>query len=250
MTIFTCFNQFEDMMTCIYDAWDSKLGHKNIRLLTEPVGNLELFCDYLHVDADKKKTASVINSIQNKISFEAYQMVFRCAMSQVPDKLDVIYRFLLFGFTYGSKVVNMLQIPAVSAIFEVNRSVLNEAHQFQEFLRFTLMQDNVLVSHIEPRSDILTFLAPQFEDRMPSENWMIIDDNRKTAVVHPTNSEFYLTSLSNEEFDRLKLLEDHSDPYIDLWKGFFETIGIKERKNYKCQRNHIPLWCRKHVTEF
>lgn len=250
MTIFTCFNQFEDMMTCIYDAWDSKLGHKNIRLLTEPVGNLELFCDYLHVDADKKKTASVINSIQNKISFEAYQMVFRCAMSQVPDKLDVIYRFLLFGFTYGSKVVNMLQIPAVSAIFEVNRSVLNEAHQFQEFLRFTLMQDNVLVSHIEPRSDILTFLAPQFEDRMPSENWMIIDDNRKTAVVHPTNSEFYLTSLSNEEFDRLKLLEDHSDPYIDLWKGFFETIGIKERKNYKCQRNHIPFWCRKHVTEF
>ncbi len=250
MRIFTCFDQFEDMMTCIYDAWDSKLGHKNIRLLTEPVGNLELFCDYLHVDADKRKTASVISSIQNKISFEAYQMVFRCAMSQVPDKLDVIYRFLLFGFTYGSKVVNMLQIPAVSSIFEVNRRVLNESHQFQEFLRFTLMQDDVLVSHIEPRSDILTFLAPQFEDRMPSENWMIIDDNRKTAVVHPTNSEFYLTSLSKEEFDRIKSLEDKSDPYVELWKGFFETIGIKERKNYKCQRNHIPLWCRKHVTEF
>lgn len=250
MRIFTCFDQFEDMMTCIYDAWDSKLGHKNIRLLTEPVGNLELFCDYLHVDADKRKTASVINSIQHKISFEAYQMVFRCAMSQVPDKLDVIYRFLLFGFTYGSKVVNMLQIPAVSAIFEVNRRVLNESHQFQEFLRFSLMQDGVLVSHIEPRSDILTFLAPQFEDRMPSENWMIIDDNRKTAVVHPANFEFYLTALSKEEFDRIKNLEDRSDPYVELWKGFFETVGIKERKNYKCQRNHIPLWCRKHVTEF
>lgn len=27
-----------------------------------------------------------------------------------------------------------------------------------------------------------------FADRMPSENWMIIDDNRKKAVVHPVNN--------------------------------------------------------------
>ena len=114
MTIFTCFDQFEDMMTCIYDAWASKLGHRNVRLLTEPIGNLELFCDYQHVDADEKKTVSVINSIQKKISFDAYQMVYRCAMSQVPEKLDVIYRFLLLGFAYGNKVMQMLQHPAVN----------------------------------------------------------------------------------------------------------------------------------------
>lgn len=250
MTIFTCLDRFEDMMTCIYDAWASKLGHKNIRLLIEPIGNLELFCEYLHVDADEKKTASVISSIQRKISFEAYQMVYRCAMSQLPEKLDVIYRFLLLGFAYGGKVVQMLQHPAVIAIFELNRKVLNEAHLFREFIRFTSMQDDVLVAHIEPKSDILTFLAPQFEDRMPSENWMIIDDNRKTAVVHPTDCEFYLTSLSEEEFQRLEVLEDKSDPFVELWKGFFETIGIKERKNYRCQRNHMPIWYRKHATEF
>lgn len=52
MTIFTCKDTFEDMMSCIYTAWASRLGHKNIRLKTEPIGNLELFCDYRHVDHD------------------------------------------------------------------------------------------------------------------------------------------------------------------------------------------------------
>ncbi len=31
-----------------------------------------------------------------------------------------------------------------------------------------------------------------FADRMPSENWMIIDDNRKKAVVHPVNNKKYV----------------------------------------------------------
>ena len=50
MVIFTCSDNFEAMMTCIYDAWAARLGHSNIRLQTEPVGNLELFCEYRHID--------------------------------------------------------------------------------------------------------------------------------------------------------------------------------------------------------
>ena len=62
MTVFTCEDNFDAMMTCVYEAWASRLGHSNIKLKTEPLGNLELFCDYRHVDADPKKTASVVLS--------------------------------------------------------------------------------------------------------------------------------------------------------------------------------------------
>ena len=57
MTVFTCEDNFDAMMTCVYEAWASRLGHSNIKLKTEPIGNLELFCDYRHVDADPEKTA-------------------------------------------------------------------------------------------------------------------------------------------------------------------------------------------------
>ena len=55
-------------------------------------------------------------------------------------------------------------------------------------------------------------------------------------------------ALSKEEMDRLSIQTD--DPFIDLWKDFFNTIGIKERENHQCQRNLMPLWYRKHMTEF
>lgn len=250
MIIFTCENTFESMMTCIYDAWASKEGHQNIRLQTEPIGNYELFCEYRHIDGDKEKCQKVIRSIQKKISFSAYQMVYRCAMSAHSDKLDIIYRFLLLGFTYHAKVTSMLQNPHVMALFEVNRKVTNEAHYFREFIRFQSLPNHVLVAHIEPKSDVLTLLAPAFEDRLPSENWMIIDDSRQTALVHPSDTDSYLTNLTNEELSRLKQTESLGDPFIDLWKTFFHTIGIQERENPVCQRNHLPVWYRKHMTEF
>ena len=40
------------------------------------------------------------------------------------------------------------------------------------------------------------------------------------------------------------------DVYVDMWKTFFETISIEERRNPRCQRNMLPLRYRKYMTEF
>ena len=59
---------------------------------------MELFCEYRHVEADKEKTESVIRTIQQKISFRAYQMVYHAAMAaDEEEKLDSIYRFFNIG---------------------------------------------------------------------------------------------------------------------------------------------------------
>ncbi|MEE1313395.1 MAG: TIGR03915 family putative DNA repair protein [Lachnospiraceae bacterium] len=247
-TVFTCRDQFEDMMTCIYDAWASRLGHSNIKLKTEPIGNLELFCNYHHIEEDSCKSKSVIQSIQKKISLHAYIMIYRVAMSHQEDKLDTIYRFLVAGFHYGPSVIDFLQEPVVMRILELDRSVSNEAHYHREFIRFSNLPGNVLVSHVSPKSNILSLIAPHFADRLPSENWIIIDDTRSTAVIHPADQDYYLTTLSQKEMDHLSKKTD--DPFVDLWKIFFNCIGIKERKNPTCQRNMLPLWYRKHMTEF
>ena len=247
-TVFTCKDQFDDMMTCIYEAWASRLGHSNIFLLTEPLGNLELFCEYKHIEPEPQKTASVVRTIKQKVSYQAYSMVYRAAMSHEKNKLDSIYRFLIAGFSYGPSVLNYLQEPVVMRIFELNRKVANEAHYFKEFIRFSNQENDILISHISPKSNVLTLVAPHFADRLPSENWMIIDDTRQNAIVHPSDQDYYFTALSEKEMAHLS--QKTNDPFIGLWKDFFETIGIKERKNPRCQRNMLPLWYRKNMTEF
>ena len=249
MTVFTCGTSFEAMMTCIYDAWDSRLGHDNLRLQLEPVLQEELFCDYIHVEPDAGKAEKVVRSIQKKISYEAYRQTFLAAMSFEDDRLDAIYRFLVLGFSAGRKLTDMLFRPEVMWILELSRKVGNEANYFREFTRFTQV-GKVYVAHIEPKCNVTSISAEHFADRMPSEYWMMIDDNRRIAAVHPKNQPFYMTELSDREMHDLAVTEKSDDIYTDLWKEFFQSIGIEARKNEKCQRNLMPLWYRKHMTEF
>ena len=42
----------------------------------------------------------------------------------------------------------------------------------------------------------------------------------------------------------------YNDEYRELWKIFFDTIGIDTRQNPKCQRTQLPMWFRENMTEF
>lgn len=249
MTVFTCGESFEAMMTCIYEAWASRIGHENIRLQLEPVRQEELFCRYIHVEPDARKTEKVVRSIRKKISYEAYRQVFFAAMSFQEERLDAIYRFLVLGFSVGPRLTDMMFRPEVMWILELCRKSANEANYFREFTRFTLV-GGIYVAHIEPKCNITAISAEHFADRMPSEHWMILDDRRRIAAVHPKDQPFYMTELSEKEMERLRRTEEEKDLYTDLWKEFFRSIGIEARANEKCQRGHMPLWYRRHATEF
>lgn len=251
MMVFTCEDEFEGMLTCIYDAWEWALknGHNNLRLEVEPVLQSSLFDSYHHVDADSDKAKKVARSIRNKISTKAYIAVYYASLFQ-EDVLDVIYRYLRVGFKVGAKVDQILTEPSVMKMMEVHRKVGNEIHYFREFMRFHSLADKLYISHFEPKCNVAYQVATHFAERMPSEHWMIVDDNRQIAVVHPADEELYVQILTKDQFERLQESEQYQDAFTDLWKLFFDTIAIKERENEKCQKNMMPLWMRKHVTEF
>lgn len=252
MFVFTCEDKLENMMCCIYDAWERalKVGHDNVRLQREPILQSSLFEDYIHVDLDMDKYEKVIRSIRNKISNQVYYYVCYAALSCEEDALDIIYRFLISGFKKGAQVLEDLGDPSVMRFFELKRKVANEAHFFKEFARFTSIDNKVYVCHLEPKSDIIEIVANHFMDRMGSEHWMIVDDNRHYAVVHPKCEDYYIKNLTDYEFEQLCRVENISDEYTDMWRAFFDAIAIKERENKRCQRNLMPIWYRKHMTEF
>ena len=110
------------------------------------------------------------------------------------------------------------------------------------------MPGDVLVSHIEPKSNVLTLVAPHFSDRLPSENWMIIDDKRFIAVVHPADQDYYLTILSKKKWTGCPFRQ--TIRLLIYGKTFSIQLGLKNEKINQCQRNLMPLWYRKHMTEF
>lgn len=239
-------------MTCIYDAWEFALsaGHDNVTLRKEPIFQQSLFDEYVHVEADDDKVTKVVRSIKGSISYEAYVLVYFATLSEDEDCLQAIYDFLRVGFKAGASVCSMYANPKVMRMIEIRRRVGNEAHFFKEFARFTSLNNKVYVCHLEPKSNVIAIVANHFEDRMPSEHWIIIDDTRKYAIVHPKDEESYIKYLTEDEFDRLKQSEDFEDEYTDMWRGFFKAISIKQRQSHERQRNLMPIWMRKHAVEF
>lgn len=238
------------MLTCIYVAWSSKAGHQNIRLEFDEDKQMNLFDECIFVPADQTKADKLADSICTRISYSVYQDLFCCSHSHENDVLDNIYRVLILAFKYGPSALVMYQYKDIMRHRDIRQALGNEAYHFKEFLRFHEVRRGLYVAHFEPKSRVVEIVAAHFEDRMPSEHWMIIDDVHREAVIHPKDSRSYIRLLNDEEFNLLCETENVNDVYTDLWTLFFNSIAIKQRENKACQDNHIPIWKRKHVIEF
>lgn len=251
MTVYICEDSLDGILCGVYDAWMSRKGHAQVRLQLDGWFEQELFTEYFTVPRDEKKAERVVKSIRQKISEEAYEKVYVASLSQDPDRADKIYRFLIYGFHFGEKVVDMLQVPAVFQLFQICRNVYNENHLFIEFVRFSQLSDrDLLFSRIAPKNRVLSLLAPHFSDRFPGERWMIYDENRQEAVVYLPGKGWAILQADPAMKREIDNWQTDSREYEELWKIFHSTIAIKERFNPICQRTHLPLRFRGYMTEF
>lgn len=251
MTVYICEDSLDGILCGVYDAWMSWKGHAQVKLQLDGWFEQELFTEYLTVPREMEKAEKVVKSIRQKISEEAYEKVYVASLSQDPDRADKIYRFLIYGFHFGKKVVDMLQIPAVFQLFQMCRNVYNENHLLIEFIRFSQITDrNLMFSRIAPKNRVLSLLAPHFSDRFPGERWIIYDENRQEAAVYLPGRGWAILQPDPAMRREIDNWQTDSREYEDLWKIFHGTIAIKERFNPKCQRNHLPLRFRGYMTEF
>lgn len=248
--IFVCEDDFVSIMTAVYDAWDFSRGMKHdlVRIELAGMENLELFAEYAEVQPDEDKCAKVVRSIRSKISEEVFGEVFKGTLSDKQDKADVIYHFLVEAFKSGRRVLYKLGNPAVMRLFELTRYVSNEQHRLRGFVRFEELYNGVLFSKIAPVNNVITLIAPHFCDRLPGENWIIYDEKREIAAIHKKHGDWCLTS-DTIMLEKIVSTEKESF-YKDLWTTFFNTIAIEERKNYKLQRQLMPLRYRENIVEF
>ncbi len=252
--IYLCDNSLDGIFTAIYIGWSSKYGHANIKIEEKLEGskysNIELFSEYISVDTDLTLSSKVASSIKSKISEEAYEMVCRVALSDFCGKADLIYRFLILGFHVGRSITEQMSNEIVNQIFRINRYVSREAFHCIEFLRFSEQDNGLLTSVIHPNNNVLTLITPHFADRFPLERFMIYDENRQLASFHVPGNSWILASVPEIISQDLEHISFCEDDYRELWKIFHHNIAIKERINYKLQRNNLPLRYRRDMTEF
>lgn len=247
--IYLCEDTPDGVFSAIYDVWAAGLNRSCFSIQAERQHSVQLFAEYRYIQTDIEKAIKVIRSVQKKIGAEAADWIYHAALSYMEDKIDCIYDFLKLAFCYGRKVMEMHGEDVVCRIYELKRSVGNEAHRFREFIRFHDSEEGILIGRINPKNQVLPLLAEHFADRFPEEDFVILDENYKMGLFHPKKMQWYIAPLELEILHRI-WQKRQSAEYEHLWKTFFRTIAIKERDNYQCQRNLCAIRYRDYMVEF
>lgn len=247
--MYLCEDTPDGIFTAIYDAWASGIPEQDVRLEIEANHAMELFTTYRYVQTELDKAVKVARSVRHRLGAKAYQFIYYAALSYERDKINVIYHFLKQGFSCGPEISAMHGLPEVCRIFEISRNVSNESHYYREFVRFHESSEGVLIARISPKNQVLPLLAEHFADRFPEEHFVILDETNHMGLFHEKGKDWYLSPL---EAEVLSSIWEHRQPdeYSSLWKTFFQTIAIKERRNYQCQRNMCALRYRDYMVEF
>lgn len=247
--IYICENTPDGIFTAIYDAWEARIPEESLSILADGEYEMELFAEYRYVETDMEKAVKVARSVSRKISSEAYRQIYAASLSYEEDKIMAIYQFLKLGFKVGARVTDMHAKPEVCRMFGLCRNVVNESHSFREFVRFSELENGILLARIKPKNFVLPLMAGHFADRFPEEHFVIIDDNSEMGIFHERGKQWFLSPIDREAIERLWRSE-RSQEFERLWKTFFKAIAIEERRNYKCQRTMCALRFRDYMLEF
>lgn len=247
-----CNDDVTGLFSALYDAWKYCRHNCEVEIAFHGCMEAKLFCDYVESEASEEKALAVERLIQNHLGGISYRMLYHAALSHDKNKGNAIWGTMIAARNMkdSTKVMDNLTNPSVEKVFELYRQVSNEAHFFKEILRFRELESGILFAQIEPKSQILTLIAPHFENRLPLENWMIYDKTHKAFVVHEAKRQWVHVLGAQISEKKLERVSDQELEIQQLWKGFFRSISIKERESHERQRLHFPIWYRKNAVEF
>ena len=253
---------FEGFLTCVYLHYyeDRAAGIYP----AEQYQNTILYRSR-QVVTDPDKAATVYQAIEEKISVYALQRIYYVFLSEQPDKDNIAFQYLCLGFRMGGKLFAMHSDPVVYAAQQIERKVTGEAHRLKGLLRFSAIsvgggtekdadgsasralinEHEILYAKIEPDHNVLELLGEHFADRFKNEPFLIHDAKRGKAL-YAENGNWHIAPL---DVKALPGFSPEEKEYRRLWKNYFETIAIEERKNPNCQKRFMPVRYWKNLAE-
>lgn len=191
---------------------------------------------YFTVPTAEEKSERVADGICQKICPEALECLYYLYLSDRKYKGRIALDYVRAGFRFGKDVNLHRTVDCVEAVLEAERRVRNEAHLFKEFIRFAELEGGIYYSEIEPACHVLPLIAPHFVKRFPQMPWIIHDSRRKLCMVYNGTG---CCLMPTETLPRLHYTKEERESR-KLWKNFYDTIEIRQRRNERCRMNHMP----------
>jgi probable DNA metabolism protein len=241
MIVFIYDGSFEGLLSAVYEAYYS--NSKPDRIVPYREYELNFLYEEIHIVTDTEKYKRVSNSIKNKISELALEYIYNAFLSELPNTSTYIYDYIRLGFKIGSAITEHHTDETVIKVHDASLKTTREKHLLLGLVRFKKIKGDIYYSSINPDHNILTLLAPHFQDRLSDQRWIIHDVKRGLAAIYDKRSWIIRTvySTPGDPFNYTNIKEASADiDYENLWRLYHKHISIETKRNIKLQKQHMP----------
>lgn len=220
-------SSFEGLLTVIFESYKVL---EDVDKISKESGQIDFFANKIEVETDIEKAKRVKDSVVKTFGYPFYNDMIRAFSSCNENKEIIISKTLKKLYQNGFFYLNSADSDVVD-FRNILQRLSREVHAYKGLLRFN-EYEGILFAKFTPENDILHYVYNHFKKRLKNEKFIIADTKRKKAVLHSGHGEF-IDFTEAKDFN----IEDE---YVDLWREFYDSIGIEERKNEKLRISNMP----------
>ena len=252
MLIYMYDGTFEGLLTAVFECYSRKDFPADI--VSQKGEQKNLFAERFEVKSDAGKADRVWKGVQKKMTTRNRQMLFYAFLSEETGIEMKIYRFMQRLFNESFNIETDFGDADVLDITQTSQKVKKEAMRMLQFVRFQHTKGGLYFCGIEPRYDVIPMTVEHFQKRYADQRWLLYDLKRNYGILYE-KGKMEEVEISNSEFNSMtgkvndNVLEEGEEFYQKLWKSYYTNINIKERKNLRLQRQHMPRRFWKYLPE-
>jgi probable DNA metabolism protein len=250
MTIVEYDGSFAGLLTAIFEIYEYRLADVQIVKNGHPIQ--DVFAERKQVDTNDEKAKRVWAGIGKKISKSALRQLYWYYLSEEKGFENKLYNYIKYVLSSIDNIEQDYTNETVLRIAQTVRKVGREKHRMEAFVRFQLTKDDIYYATVEPDFNVLPLILPHFKSRYADQHWLIYDLRRKYGIYFDKHNEHVSeVTITHKEVgkDAASIFRAGEEMYQQLWKDYFKSTGIPERKNIKLHIQHVPKRYWKCLTE-
>ncbi|MFD1630642.1 TIGR03915 family putative DNA repair protein [Pseudopedobacter beijingensis] len=236
----------EGFYTLVFEVYE--YAYQHVKIVKEDNTASFLFFESHTVQASAEKANRVYKKLVEVLGKSGMKLINYTLLSEQEGIenyiLDVIRQCLA---QKSAAFLKNYADPSVIRLSKMQKMVSREKHRMEAFVRFRLTHDDIYFAEIEPDFNVLPLIARHFKSRYQDQKWIIYDNRRKTGLFYD------LDQLSMVEFSSQGNPKDafteSENAYKVLWKSYFQSTNIKERKNTRLHIQYVPKRYWKYLIE-
>jgi len=237
---------FEGFLTTVFEIYSRKKFPDGI--FSTSAYTPFLMEDKYEVQTNMVLAQRVLTGIEAKGSKDIAEKIYNVYLSEHPSMEILLLNYIRLVLEKGAAIEYDYRQPEVLRVKEINKQIHREVHRMHAFVRFQKTTDDLYYATVVPDFNVLPLIGEHFEKRYSDQHWMIYDSKRNYGLYYD-QQKLMMVEWGSDALPQTPSFVPEEKAYEALWKNYFKSVNITERKNVKLHLRHMPKRYWRYLTE-